>query len=54
MAIANVNTITITQEEYNDLLEHKAWAYCLDSAGVDNWEGYEEACEMFREYKESL
>lgn len=44
-------TITISKEEYESLLEDRAWLRCLKNAGVDNWQGYDYACEFFRNKK---
>jgi hypothetical protein len=41
------NTITITQKEYNELLESQRSLEALQCAGVDNWSGYCEAQEIF-------
>ena len=41
--------VTITKAEYNRLLDNEFWLECLDGAGVDNWEGYEEAQELYSE-----
>ncbi len=35
----NEEKITITLKEYNQLLKDQQWLECLESAGVDNWEG---------------
>ena len=35
--------ITISAKEYEDLLEERKKLYALEGAGVDNWEGYDEA-----------
>lgn len=32
--------VTISQEEYNELLDIKARYEALQCGGVDNWEGY--------------
>lgn len=37
------NTITITQERYDQLLAAERYLAALYAGGVDNWEGYEEA-----------
>ena len=37
--------VTITQEEYESLLEDSKFLRALEAAGVDNWEGYEFAFE---------
>jgi hypothetical protein len=36
-------TTTITLEEYLDLLIAQETLACLESAGVDNWDGWDEA-----------
>ncbi len=36
--------ITITAKEYNRLLKAEMFLSRLEAAGVDNWEGYCEAC----------
>ena len=46
-------TITIFKEEYEALVKDQYFLQCLIGAGVDNWQGYDDACEMFEEaYKE--
>lgn len=45
-------TITITQEEYDNLVERSRWLECLESAGVDNWSGYDYARELLEEWDE--
>lgn len=42
-------TVTITKDEYDERLERDAWLSCLEAAGVDNWEGWDYAREMYRE-----
>lgn len=42
-------TVTITKDEYQKLLESQRKLSCLESAGVDNWEGYEYAMDMYTE-----
>ena len=41
--------VTITNKEYNQLLEDSEWLYYLKAAGVDNWEGYSYAAKLQRE-----
>ncbi len=41
-------TVTITKEKYNELLEDSKLLTCLICAGVDNWYGYDYAVEDFR------
>lgn len=38
-------TVTITREEYEQLLEDQRFLDALRGAGVDNWDGYDFACE---------
>ena len=40
--------ITIKKAEYDRLIERDAWLNYLEAAGVDNWEGYDFACEARR------
>jgi len=42
-------TITITKKEYNSLLEDSEWLQALEGAGVDNWDGFDYAKELFNE-----
>lgn len=42
-------TITIPQAEYDEMIERIEWLECLEQAGVDNWDGYDEARELYRE-----
>lgn len=39
------DTVTISKEEYDKLLEDSIFLNCLERAGVDNWDGYEVAQE---------
>ncbi|HEU0144188.1 MAG TPA: hypothetical protein VFQ47_05335 [Nitrososphaera sp.] len=43
------DTVTITREEYLDLLEDSSFLLCLAACGVDNWIGYDDAREMFNQ-----
>ena len=43
------NTVTITREEYEELLSDAEFLNYLHAAGVENWEGYEVAKEMLEE-----
>lgn len=42
-------TVSITLAEYKELVDDSLFLGCLRAAGVDNWEGYEQACEVYRE-----
>lgn len=47
-----METVTIPKAEYEKLLEDQFWLSCLESAGVDNWGGYDEAIKLFKEDEE--
>lgn len=42
------DAVTITREEYDELLTSQKFLDCLESAGVDNWDGYDFAQEDFQ------
>jgi hypothetical protein len=42
-------TITITQNEYNELKKNSDFLSCLEACGVDNWHGYSDAHLMMNE-----
>ena len=42
-------TVTITLKECNELVQKRNWLYCLKNAGVDNWEGYGIASDIYDE-----
>lgn len=46
------DTVTISRAEYERLQERDDWLSCLEAAGVDNWDGMDEAIFM-REYREN-
>jgi hypothetical protein len=39
--------VTITQEEYEKLLDESRTLYWLEYWGVDNWEGYDNAMRSY-------
>lgn len=43
----------LTEGELRSLIEDAEFLNCLLNNGVDNWQGYEEACESFNEIKEN-
>jgi len=43
--------VCIPQEEYDELLYSRDKLYCLESCGVGNWDGWDDAMDMFRELK---
>ena len=44
--------ITITVKEYEELLDQQAKLNALESTGVDNWDGYDEAMGIYNSEKE--
>lgn len=44
-----METVTIPKAEYEKLLEDQFWLERLENTGVDNWEGYDEAINIFKE-----
>lgn len=42
-------TITIKKSEYEQLIKDSNWLSCLEGAGVDNWQGYDYAIDMYQE-----
>ena len=45
--------VTITKEEYEELIRKSHELYCLECTGVDNWEGYSIAMDMYLADEES-
>jgi hypothetical protein len=41
--------ITITKAEYDQLCKDSEWLGYLEAAGVDNWQGIDEAIQLRRE-----
>lgn len=41
--------VTITKAEYEAMQKRLVWLDCLEAAGVDNWQGIVEACDMLEE-----
>lgn len=46
--------VTISMTDYKELLEDQRLLTALQAAGVDNWEGYSYALEIFHEDEEVL
>lgn len=40
-------TVTITKSEYDRLLDDYKFLEALRAAGVDNWGGYDDACDIY-------
>lgn len=43
------NIVMVDKEVYEQLLEDQRFLECLRANGVDNWEYWDDACEMFHE-----
>jgi len=43
--------ITITVSQYEQLLKDQLWLQWLEEAGVDNWSGFDNARDIWREYE---
>ena len=43
------DSVVLTREEWKETQERLAWLDALEAAGVDNWEGGEEAMRIYRE-----
>lgn len=41
--------VTISREEYDEVVEEARWMRCYRNSGVDNWEGADMAIELMRE-----
>ena len=41
--------ISISEEEYDSLLNDSILLNCLQMMGVDNWDGYDDAIEQYQE-----
>lgn len=41
--------VEIEEERWEELLQAEKMLACLDAAGVDNWEGYDEALDLMDE-----
>lgn len=40
--------VTISAKKYAKMKDEILWLRCLENAGVDNWEGYDESLEYYR------
>lgn len=46
------NTVVISRESYEKLIEDQKFLWALQNCGVDCWKGYEEAQELYQEWKD--
>lgn len=40
-------TVTIPKKEYDELLDDSHLLNCLRAVGVDNWQGWDDAIDMY-------
>jgi len=52
ITVAMEETVTISKKEYESLLEDSEKLSALEAAGVDNWEGYDNAMEMMEDMED--
>lgn len=52
MIASDEEMILVHKQEYAELKEQAVWLECLEAAGVDNWDGYDIAKEMYDNYGE--
>jgi hypothetical protein len=48
------DTVNIPKNEYEELLERSAWLSALEAAGVNSWEGWDEALTIYDERNEDV
>ena len=48
----NEETVTISLKDYEQLMDDSQWLAVLESAGVDNGEGFEFAMELLAEWNQ--
>lgn len=49
---AKVNVVMLDTERYEELLNSEQLLQALRAAGVDNWDGYDYAFEILREWND--
>ena len=52
--MSETKVVTISADQYEGLLEDSLWLSALRGAGVDNWDGYDYAMELLREWEEEV
>lgn len=45
---------TITKEEYDELVDAAMLLDALEFAGVNNWQGYNDALDIYRGFKKEI
>ncbi|GAA1411832.1 hypothetical protein AUR04nite_00770 [Glutamicibacter uratoxydans] len=51
MAAVETENITISRAEYDQLQRDSDWLRALEQAGVDNWEWYGEAQDLYESWQ---
>ena len=51
MKMTNTSMVEITEDHYERLLDSEETLAALEAAGVDNWQGYDDAMDILREWK---
>ena len=41
------DTMMVSMDQYNELVADQKWLRALEAAGVDNWDGYDYALELY-------
>lgn len=52
--IGNEEQVTISRKEHDVLLERDEWLSALEEAGVDNWQGYDDAREYMKASQDAV
>lgn len=46
-----IETVTISKKEYEELQDNSLFLNCLRNAGVDNWDWYSEVVQEYQQIK---
>lgn len=52
--MTETDMITIPRAMYEDFLDTERWLDALMAAGVDNWDGYDNALEILEKWNEEI
>ena len=53
LAQNHTETVTISRAEFKRLQDRDEWLSWLEAAGVDNWDGMDEAISMRQEFRDA-
>jgi hypothetical protein len=48
------DTVSISRSKYEELIRRSNKLEALEQAGVDNWDGYEDAMDLLEEWQDSV